>query len=70
MPSTKPSTSANKRVPKSTPPQDNGKSAAALIDARIGELQDWRGDLLARLRAVIQSADSGVCEEWKWNVPV
>ena len=70
MPSTKPLASANKRLPKSTPPQDTGKSAAALIDTRISELQDWRGDLLARLRAVITSADSGVCEEWKWNVPV
>jgi hypothetical protein len=70
MPSNNPPTSANKRLPKSTPSQDIGKSAAVLIDARIAALQDWRGDLLARLRAVITSADSGVCEEWKWNVPV
>jgi len=41
-----------------------------LIDARIGELQDWRGELLSRLRAVIRGSDPQVCEEWKWNVPV
>ena len=41
-----------------------------LIDARILELQDWRGETLRHLRAVITSADSGVIEEWKWNVPV
>ena len=47
-----------------------GKAAAELIDGRIEELGDWRGDMLARLRAVIRSADRGIVEEWKWAVPV
>ena len=44
--------------------------ASELIDARIAELDDWRGDMLARLRAVILGADPAIVEEWKWNVPV
>jgi hypothetical protein len=59
-----------KRFPKSTPVADAGKEPSALIDARINELQDWRGETLSRLRAVITSADPEVVEEWKWNVPV
>src|SRR5689334_8567030 len=47
-----------------------GKSASQMIDLRIEELDDWRGAMLARLRAVIRQADPGVVEEWKWNVPV
>ena len=48
-----------------------GKSASALIDARIGELGDWRGKMLSRLRALIKEADPEVVEEWKWRgVPV
>lgn len=47
-----------------------GASASKLIDARIEELTDWRGDMLARLRAVIRQADPEVVEEWKWAVPV
>jgi len=47
-----------------------GESPAKLIDARIGELDDWRGKTLARVRALIKQADPGVVEEWKWNVPV
>lgn len=58
------------RRPKSTPAADVGKSPSVLIDARINELQDWRGELLSRLRAVILGADPAVIEEWKWNVPV
>jgi hypothetical protein len=42
-------------------------SAAALIDARIAELADWRGALLARLRALVKEAVPGVAEEWKWR---
>jgi len=52
---------------------DPGKSASPsrLIDARIKELGDWRGDLLARLRGLIKQADPEVVEEWKWRgVPV
>ena len=45
-------------------------SAARLIDDRIRELRDWRGPLLARLRALIHEVDPGVVEEWKWAVPV
>lgn len=50
--------------------QDTAASASELIDARIAELNDWRGEMLAHLRAVIRAADPGVVEEWKWNVPV
>ena len=47
------------------------KSPAQLIDARIEELGDWRGELLNRLRALVQEADPEVVEEWKWRgVPV
>jgi hypothetical protein len=48
-----------------------GKSPSQLIDARIEELNDWRGAMLARLRAVVKAADPDVVEEWKWRgVPV
>ena len=42
-------------------------SPSELIDARIQELDDWRGELLARLRALIKEADPEVVEEWKWR---
>lgn len=46
-------------------------SPSALIDARIRELGDWRGETLARLRLLIKQADPDVVEEWKWKgVPV
>jgi len=45
-------------------------SSSQLIDARIKELDDWRGEMLARLRALIKEADPGVVEEWKWGGPV
>ena len=47
-----------------------GVSASRRIDERIKELGDWRGRMLARLRAVIKQADPDVTEEWKWDVPV
>ena len=48
-----------------------GTSPAELIDARIEELDDWRGAMLARLRALVKEADPDVVEEWKWRgVPV
>lgn len=48
-----------------------GESASALIDTRIKELDDWRGETLARIRAIIKQADPDVVEEWKWRgVPV
>ena len=46
------------------------RSASQLIDARIRELDDWRGETLARVRALIKQADPEVVEEWKWSVPV
>jgi hypothetical protein len=47
------------------------QSPSRLIDARIEELGDWRGKLLAQIRAVIKQADPDVIEEWKWRgVPV
>jgi hypothetical protein len=47
------------------------KSPSQLIDARIRELDDWRGETLARVRAIIKQADPDVAEEWKWRgVPV
>lgn len=45
-------------------------SASTLIDQRIAELGDWRGEMLARLRAIVLAADPGVVEEWKWRNPV
>ncbi|KQT49464.1 hypothetical protein ASG47_03810 [Devosia sp. Leaf420] len=45
-------------------------AAGALIDARIANLGGWRGDTLARLRALIKQADPDVVEEWKWDNPV
>ena len=48
-----------------------GKSPSALIDARIKELGDWRGQMLSRLRTLVKEADPEVVEEWKWRgVPV
>ena len=46
------------------------ESPSKLIDARIEELGDWRGETLARLRGLIRRADPDVVEEWKWGVPV
>jgi hypothetical protein len=54
---------------KSTTPKD--KTPSQLIDARIKELGDWRGDTLSRLRNLLKEADPEVVEEWKWRgVPV
>ena len=48
-----------------------GDSPSQLIDARIKELSDWRGETLARVRSLIKQADVEVVEEWKWRgVPV
>ena len=46
------------------------QSASQLIDARIEELDDWRGEMLSRLRGLIKDADPEVVEEWKWDGPV
>ena len=50
-----------KRQPK------EGKAASKLISERIAELDDWRGETLARMRALIRGADPDVVEEWKWQ---
>jgi hypothetical protein len=42
------------------------ESASAFIDAKINELGDWRGKMLAKVRAIIHKADPGIVEEWKW----
>ncbi|MDX6672838.1 MAG: hypothetical protein QOH11_256 [Solirubrobacteraceae bacterium] len=48
-----------------------GESPSRLIDARVEELSDWRGETLARVRSLIKQADPEVVEEWKWRgVPV
>jgi hypothetical protein len=50
---------------------NGGTSPSQLIDARIAELSDWRGETLARVRALIKQADREVVETWKWRgVPV
>ena len=46
------------------------ESPSQLIDARIQELDDWRGETLAHVRALIKQADPEVVEEWKWGGPV
>ena len=56
--------SPSKKIPSKT------ESSSRLIDARIAELGDWRGEMLSRLRALIKEADPEVVEEWKWATPV
>jgi len=51
--------------------KDAKSDASKLIDARIKELGDWRGEMLARIRKIVKQADSEVVETWKWRgVPV
>ena len=51
--------------------QATSESPSKMIDGRIAELADWRGERLARLRALVKEADPEVTEEWKWRgVPV
>lgn len=58
-------------MPPSKSGSQSGKRPSQLIDARIKELGDWRGEMLGRLRALIKEADPDVVEEWKWRgVPV
>ena len=51
-------------------PSKQGAPPSEQIDARIEALGDWRGEALARVRALIREADPAVVEEWKWNIPV
>jgi hypothetical protein len=46
---------------------EKSKSPSKLIDERIKELGDWRGEMLSRLRALVKEADPDVVEEWKWR---
>lgn len=58
-------TTKSKAPAKATP-----ADASRLIDQRIAELGDWRGETLARMRALILAADPQIVEEWKWETPV
>ena len=53
---------------KGSSPDD--KPPSQLIDARIKELNDWRGKKLSQIRALIKQADPEAVEEWKWDIPV
>ena len=55
---------------KSTGNETAGATPSQLIDGRIKELGDWRGDTLAHVRSLIKQADPEVVEEWKWGGPV
>jgi len=70
MPNTKVKSPPVKASAKKSRAAEHGEPAAALIDARIRDLGDWRGEVLVRLRALIKEADPEVTEEWKWNTPV
>ncbi len=59
-----------KKATGGTGARDGGFPPSRLIDERISELGDWRGDTLARVRRLIRDADAEVVEEWKWGVPV
>ena len=59
-----------KKTKGGSPEGKGGASASHLIDARIKELDDWRGKTLARVRRLIKQADPEVVEEWKWGIPV
>ena len=50
--------------------RQEGESASDLINKRITELGDWRGETLNRIRALIKEADPEILEEWKWAIPV
>lgn len=52
---------------KKTNDSKNGESPSRLIDARIKELGDWRGETLAKMRSLIKKADPKIVEEWKWR---
>jgi hypothetical protein len=59
------------KIPSSEAEPTGAESPSELIDARIEALGDWRGETLARVRAIIKAADPEVVEEWKWRgVPV
>lgn len=59
-----------KKATSSTTDSKGDASPSRLIDGRIQELSDWRGQTLSRIRGLIRQADPDVVEEWKWSVPV
>ena len=59
-----------KKKTKKSDASPKAESPSRLIDARIKELGDWRGETLSRVRSLIKAADPAVVEEWKWDVPV
>jgi hypothetical protein len=64
-------TTATKKTKRGSAEGKGEASPSRLIDSRIKELSDWRGETLARIRALIKQADPDVIEEWKWRgVPV
>ena len=66
----KKATTTMKKTKSSATERKGEGSASHLIDARIKELNDWRGDMLAQVRMLIKQADPEVVEEWKWGIPV
>ena len=63
--------SGSQKSKSSSPKSSSPKSPSQLIEARIKELGDWRGQMLGRLRTLVKQADPDVVEEWKWRgVPV
>jgi hypothetical protein len=58
---------AEKQATKKQSTSEDHESPSQMIDARIDELNDWRGETLARVRALIREADPAVVEEWKWQ---
>jgi hypothetical protein len=67
----KPATATAMKKKTTSKEGSGGESPSQLIDARISELNDWRGETLARIRNLIKQADPEVVEEWKWRgVPV
>jgi hypothetical protein len=68
---TKKATTTMKKTGSGATEEKGGNSPSRLIDARIKELSDWRGEMLARVRTLIKQAVPEVVEEWKWRgVPV
>lgn len=69
MPAPRPATKPKRArpTPKAAPKKPTGSDPSALIDGRIAELGDWRGETLAKLRALVHRAIPEVVEEWKWR---
>jgi hypothetical protein len=67
----KPATVAKRTSKKAATKEKRGGSPSQSIDARIKELKDWRGAMLARVRGLVKQADPDVVEKWKWRgIPV